>query len=102
MRIVSILLLFVLSSCAPGKEMKSTEIPPGFIVVTIRDFSGLDGCGFLLVKDDSTRFEVVNFPDSLKQNGREVLVLTAPVKDFMSICMSGRPVRLVEARYRTQ
>ena len=102
MKIVLICFCFILSSCAPGKEIKSSEVPQGFMVVTIRDYSGFDGCGFLLVKDDSTRFEVVNFPDSLKQNGKELFVRTGPVKDFMSICMSGKPVRLIEARYRTQ
>ena len=82
--------------------MKSADIPAGFSAVIVRDFSGLDGCAFLLVKDDSTRFEVVNFPDSLKVDGKELYVRTAHVKDFMSICMGGKPVRLVEARYRTQ
>ena len=76
------------------------EIPQGFNEVVVRDFTGLDGCNFLLVQSDSSRLEAANLPDSLKKDGLIIWVRTAPENGVMSICMGGKPVRILEARFR--
>lgn len=71
----------------------------GMTAVEVRNFEGLDGCSWLLLKGDATRFEVVEFPDSLKKTSLKLWVRYTPVKDYMSVCMAGTPVRLTETYY---
>jgi hypothetical protein len=106
-----LLILFIgiicFSSCRERKNTvysieNETAEREGLTSATVRDFAGLDGCGFLIVLKDSSRLEPVGLADSLKQNELKLWIRYKPENDYMSICMGGTPVRLTEARYRTQ
>ena len=99
-----IFFLLVISSCRNNRyqvysNADETAQRKGMTAVEVKNFEGLDGCSWLLLKRDSTRFEVVDFPDSLKIVSLKLWVRYTPVKDYMSVCMAGTPVRLTETYY---
>lgn len=99
--IICLSFLFACKSNKTGTEKeKSTSIPEGVVEVMVKDFRGLDGCGFLLQVNDTLKLEPVELADSLKQNELKLYIRYQPVKDYMSICMAGLPVRITEAYYR--
>jgi len=79
---------------------------------TMRDLTGLDGCGFVFEINDSTRLEPVrtfycgtppfpkdNAPDPLGKieflDGKKVLISYTVVEDYASACMVGQAVRIM-------
>ena len=96
--------LFFLLSCKSNQvkteKEKSDSLPPGTVAVTVKDFKGLDGCSFLLQVNDTLKYEPVELADSLKQDGLKLYIRYQTVKDHMSICMAGMPVRITEVYYR--
>ena len=104
MKYFLILCLFFLFSCKSNKtgaeKEKSDAIPEGTVAVVVKDFKGLDGCSFLLQVNDTLKLEPVELADSLKQDGLNLHIKYQKVKDYMSICMAGMPVRITEAYYR--
>jgi hypothetical protein len=90
--------LMILMACGVSKPKETPDVvPPGFTSATVRDYRGLDGCEFLLIADDSTRFEPVNLDETFKENGLRVYFKYKPV-DGMSICMTGKRISITELR----
>jgi hypothetical protein len=72
------------------------KVPSGkFLMVKVKDGHGLDGCGFLLEREDGTKFEPVNLADSLKADGKKIRIKYVKEKT-MGICMAGERIRLLE------
>jgi hypothetical protein len=63
---------------------------------TVRDFSGLDGCGLLIVLDDSTVIEPAEImvPDFVLYDGQRVRLSYTPLNDRFGICMRGIIARI--------
>ena len=64
-----------------------------FIPVTVTDFSGLDGCTFLLLKENGEKLQPVNLPDSLQKDKLRIRITFVP-EHAMGICMAGQMVRI--------
>ncbi len=64
-----------------------------FIPVTVTDYSGLDGCSFLLIKENGEKLQPVNLPDSLKRDQLRIRITFVP-ESAMGICMAGQMVRI--------
>ena len=68
------------------------------MIVTVVDYNNLDGCGWLLMKSDSSLFKPNNLNDSLKINGLRVAISFHQLKDQMSTCMAGTIIMLDEVK----
>jgi hypothetical protein len=68
------------------------------ISAEVVDFTQLDGCGFLLQLNDSTKLIPLNFPDSLKKNNLRIKIKYHTVNKN-TICMAGKTVELILVKY---
>jgi hypothetical protein len=101
MRITAIITFVFLSfsSCLFQKKDSSfVSCPLGFERVTVVNRSGLDGCGYMLQKADSSLYEVLPFPDSLQHEGKIICIQFVPSKRQASICMGGKMIELLNVR----
>jgi len=92
-----ILLIFFVSSCH-----KEDSIPPdGYQEVTLKNFTGLDGCGFLFVLKDNKRLEPCNrneFSIDLKEGKKYWLKYETATSNCYSICMAGELVTIIDIK----
>lgn len=77
---------------APVKVERSTCN----IFGTVKDFSGLDGCSYLIVLEDGKKVEPVVIEDEnfKLQTGQKIRFSYEPEKEVMSICMAAPTVRV--------
>lgn len=99
---------FIFWNC--DQEPMSTTCDQG-VFATVKDLTGLDGCGFVFELADGSRLEPVQIgfcgtPPLSKEitenplynfqfvNGKQVRITFEEVPDAMSICMVGKMVRI--------
>ncbi|MBN1416918.1 MAG: PKD domain-containing protein [Bacteroidales bacterium] len=59
---------------------------------TVRDYTGLDGCHYIIELDSGPKLEPVHVPDSFEfYDGQRVILGYEPLLDVASICMVGIP-----------
>jgi hypothetical protein len=95
------LLIFatLISGCNKNEEVVTILPARCTVNATFEDFTGLDGCGFLLVMQ-SGQFEQVLEPINLADfeltptEGLEVCIDFVDATDAASICMAGRLIEL--------
>lgn len=99
--------LLLFSQCAEEEVQKTCST-----VATVKDLTGLDGCGYVFELEDGTRIEPVRtymlmcgtppFPKEVTedplfnfnfQEGKRVLISYA-LTDAASICMAGLPAKI--------
>lgn len=89
--LLSCFFILVASKCENGKgEAKCTEMG------TIKDFSGMDGCGMMIVLDSGEKLQPIEY-DSDKpeiRDGQRIKFAYKEAKDQMGICMSGKMVKV--------
>ena len=86
-----IFILFFSLNCSD--EETSCEIK-----ATLRDYTGLDGCGFVLVLEDGEVLEMGAFdeePDFQFNDGMEVSISYEEMQGMATICMVGPIVRIM-------
>ena len=86
-----IFILFFSLNCSD--EETSCEIK-----ATLRDYTGLDGCGFVLVLDNGEVLEMGGFdeePDFQFNDGMEVSISYEEMQGVATICMVGSIVRIM-------
>lgn len=105
------LVLFMLLSCKqhnkvtgnPGKTTTSTDFAAtGMEKLTVIDGRDIDGCGFLLMRKDSSLLDPGNIEATFRKDQLMVLVKYEFEKDKMSICMRGIPVKIVNIKLADQ
>lgn len=98
-----IILLLTFASCTSNKTVHSidheTASRLGLTEVKVVNMTGLDGCGYLLMLNDSTKLDPINLPDSVKRDGLELWVSYKPLNDRAGICMAGKIVQLTAINY---
>ena len=85
-------LLFIIS-CEDKDETLDCDIK-----ATLRDYTGLDGCGFVLVLDNGEVLEMGDFdeePDFQFNDGMEVSISYEEMQGMATICMVGPIVRIM-------
>ena len=85
-------LLFIIS-CKDKDETLDCDIK-----ATLRDYTGLDGCGFVLVLDNGEVLEMGGFdeePDFQFNDGMEVSISYEEMQGVATICMVGSIVRIM-------
>jgi hypothetical protein len=67
---------------------------------TVRDYTGLDGCGMVIVLDKGDKLEPISVPAGVTlTDGRRVAVKYRKRDDRVSACMVGPIVDVVSLRY---
>jgi hypothetical protein len=71
----------------------------GEVTGTIKDFTGLDGCGLMIVLDNGDRLEIVTLPAGtiLKADQRVAIIYSERL--VVSICMAGKTEEIKSLRY---
>ena len=85
-------LLFIIS-CEDKDETLDCDIK-----ATLRDYTGLDGCGFVLVLDNGEVLEMGDFdedPDFQFNDGMEVSISYEEMQGMATTCMVGPIVRIM-------
>jgi hypothetical protein len=67
----------------------------GYIPVMVKDYKKLDGCEFLLIRENGEKLQPVNLPDSLKRDGINIRILFKP-ENKAGICMAGKMILLTD------
>jgi len=86
LRFVFLICFFAVINCSENTECENTEVG------TLRNFTGLDGCGWIIQLQDSTNLEPLNLKDfdlELKE-GKVIHFKYHERKDMASICMVGK------------
>ena len=86
-----IFILFFSLNC--GDEETACDIK-----ATLRDYAGLDGCGFVLVLENGGVLEMGDFdeePDFKFNDGTKVSISYEEMLNMASICMVGPIVRII-------
>ncbi len=102
MKLRYLLFTVLVVGCAASKRTASptptiaASVPDKSETVTVTDARTLDGCGFLLIRKDSSYLNPVNLPDSLHLQGNRIRIKYHPLPGRMSICMSGTVIFLEE------
>ena len=92
-RLWFILTLLFIFSCEDKDDTLDCDIK-----ATLRDYTGLDGCGFVLVLDNGEVLEMGGFdedPDFQFNDGMEVSISYEEMQGMATICMVGPIVRIM-------
>ncbi|HEX6849219.1 MAG TPA: hypothetical protein VF144_19675 [Chitinophagaceae bacterium] len=66
---------------------------------TIQDFTGLDGCGKMIVLDSGEKLEIISLPSNTTlEVNRRVKVEYKPVP-WASVCMAGITAHIISLQY---
>lgn len=104
------LTLILLTGCADD-DIQQTEPEDCSTLATIKDLSGLDGCGFVFELEDGSRLEPLRvfmcgtppLPDEMPSDllhdfpmidGKKVLINYEVIPHATSICMAGTVVKI--------
>ena len=91
----AVIILFVFTGFTCNKQRLET----GEITGTVKDFTGLDGCGKMIVLDSGEKLEVVSLPSNTTLIvNRRVAITYKPVQRA-SICMAGTTAEIISLRY---
>ena len=94
---ILIVFTFLLAGCT-----KSTSPEAGAVAASLHDYTGLDGCSWVIKLENGEVLEPVNlanFTIELKE-GKKVWLKYTEQNDLASICMVGPIVRIVEISER--
>lgn len=111
MRLVLLFIVISLALASCSEEEITNVSCDQAVPVTVRDLSGLDGCGFVFELEDGSKLEpfmlgycgTPPLPKEVTENplydfewvdGKEVLIGYEEVPDAASICMVGKIVKI--------
>ena len=79
----------------PGCQKDDNPIS-GEVEGIVKDYTGLDGCGFIIELDNGEKLEPAEMVDTgfVLYDGQRVQVTYSGLKDVGSICMAGKIVRI--------
>ena len=87
---IIIVLLCLICSCNLFDDDDDTFVIEGNV-----QFSPVEGGCWFILATDQTRYEPINLPSDLMQEGLLVRLLVRPRDDMVSVCMVGRIVEIV-------
>lgn len=110
------LLLILASSCGNKKNTTQTVAEEnktpivntddvrmkelGFVIATVKDFSKEDGCGYLIVLNESEQILQTLKPLALsfQKDGLQVWIKYRPIRPIAPACKKGTPIDLEEIK----
>ena len=87
---IIVLILCVIASCTPKTSTEGCTTEG-----TIRDMTGLDGCGFLIELDNGTKLNPVEYTvKSFNFEDGQHIRFGYEAVDMMNVCMAGQTVKI--------
>jgi hypothetical protein len=96
-RLTTIVVFLALIACAKPTTPERTGQTPTGILVTVVDYTGLDGCTYLLQQADGQKLQPVNLGEEFRKNDLKLYV-TFKNHDGVSTCMAGKMVTLTDVK----
>ena len=98
-KLIAVIMIFSLTALSCEKTETEKSLVGAEVTGIVKDFTGLDGCGKMIVLDSGQKLELVSLPPNttLIVNSR-VAVTYTPV-NRASICMAGLTVEITSLRY---
>lgn len=92
MKNLIIAITIVLAGCNAEKNACGSDA----VKATLKDFTGLDGCGWVLVLDDGSRLEPLNLGSQTiaPADGKKIWLTYKVANNSASICMVGEMVEI--------
>ncbi len=89
--ILFVSVMLILQACS-----SVDPIFPGETEGTVKDYTGMDGCGFIIELENGDKLEPLQVADSnfVFHDGQKVIFTYTELKDVGSICMVGKMVRI--------
>ena len=66
---------------------------------TIKDFTGLDGCGMMIVLDNGERLDPVSLPNNISLIPDKKVCIGYKEKPPFNTCMAGKTVKITSLKY---
>jgi hypothetical protein len=88
-------LLFISGCCDKKITANNSAIPANSIQATVKDYRELDGCDFLLETQQGKKLQPSNLDPKFKIPELKLLITYQPIKDGVSICMTGEMITLI-------
>lgn len=94
--IYCILCVAMISLAAECNSNQNSDNMKDKIVGEVKDFSDLDGCGYLIVLEDGKKLQPGEIVDENWEwkDGQKIVFSYEPMPDMMSICMAGEIVKI--------
>lgn len=91
--IISFICLF--SSCKQTETVESTSNCTDYTAATVKDFTGLDGCKWMVVINEK-QYEAINLIDFYPNaaDGKSIHIQFKKRTDLNSICMAGEMIEI--------
>lgn len=70
----------------------------GYEPVSVVDGRDIAGCGFLLLRLDSSLYRPVNLSAEWQKPGKRIWVKVETIKSNVSVCMRGQAVKIIELK----
>jgi hypothetical protein len=82
-------IVFFFHSCSKNSCLNSEE-------GVLKNYTGLDGCGWVIVLEDGTKLEPTNLTefDLLLEEGKKISIRYEQISDAASICMVGEIIKI--------
>jgi hypothetical protein len=94
-RLLAVIIIFSLTGFSCNKLKLENDEFTGIV----KDFTGLDGCGKMIVLDSGEKLEIVSLPaNTALVVNRRIAIRYNPVP-AVSICMAGTTVQITSLRY---
>ncbi|MAX81406.1 MAG: hypothetical protein CL843_14695 [Crocinitomicaceae bacterium] len=80
--------------CRNNAAVNSHQILDGYTVAIVKDYSGLDGCGYMLEVSNEAKTLLLpqNLPEKFQKDGMKVCLKYTFAKEAMTICMTGKVI----------
>ena len=88
---ICVISITIFTSCRSARTDENVIKPPPdgkYILVTVRDYTNLDGCNYLLEMENGQKLEPKQWPGKYSKDGLKVYVQYKKIEG-MSICMAG-------------
>ncbi len=91
-----VLLAFILSTCNLTESTSPrNHVPTCQTHGIVKDFTGLDGCGLLIVKDDGQKLIPLSVVNNFELKAGQEIMFDYVVEPRANICMAGETVNII-------
>jgi hypothetical protein len=91
----------VQNNVKPVTEYVRDFVKEGYVKATVKNYSGLDGCGFLLVLESGKKLEPSSLDKKFRIDNSKVWIKYTPA-NYISICMTGETVTITAIETRDE
>ncbi|HNR19647.1 MAG TPA: hypothetical protein PKN75_05730 [Bacteroidia bacterium] len=95
-----VVIYLLIASCCTRKNAGSANVSDndaGYETLIVIDYSDLSGCGFIFLRNDSSKLIPENLHESLKHNNLKIKVKYT-VTNKPNICMAGKTIDIIDLK----